>query len=107
MLFSSTKTNAGRRINNTRRNRTKKEQNLKGNVNQWKVLNTIKVRGDYPIYSIAIHPNDDIIASACGYDGIQEFDIYSGELLNITMSNHHSVIAVAYDCSGESLICGE
>ncbi|MTF40211.1 hypothetical protein CSQ80_14630 [Cyanobacterium aponinum IPPAS B-1201] len=84
----------------------KKEQNLKGNVNQWKVLNTIKVRGDYPIYSIAIHPNDDIIASACGYDGIQEFDIYSGELLNITMSNHHSVIAVAYDCSGESLICG-
>lgn len=84
----------------------KKDNEIKGDVNKWKLSNTIKVRGDYPIYSIAIHPREEIVAAACGYDGIQEFDLFSGKVVRVTMGSDHSVIAVTYDWSGENIICG-
>lgn len=84
----------------------KKDNQIKGDVNKWKLFNTIKVRGDYPIYSIAIHPHEEMVAGACGYDGIQEFDLLSGKVVKVTMGSDHSVIAVTYDWNGENIICG-
>lgn len=84
----------------------KKDKKIQREVNKWALINTIKVRGDYPIYGIAIHPHEEIVAGACGYDGIQEYNFLSGNAVKVTMSNNHSLIAVAYDWLGENLICG-
>jgi WD40 repeat protein len=83
----------------------KEEETIRANAQKWKLARTLE-ESPYSVYSIAISPDGETIASGSDDNTIKLWNLKTGEFNNTLSGHSSSVYSVAFSPDGQTLVSG-